>query len=273
MKDLPPSLNPSLVQLATNAPAYSGSSYEHADCNPYVFPTEAAHPVPCWYGSSSPSAPVVVIFGDSFVGNWIPALDLVAQRLKYRIADFEYDSCVTSFVNVIPVPAPLPITSACATWHAQLPSSVVPLHPKAIIAASGASDWGAANTSWLTGMKLAFSKLNPSGKAVEILLGTGPHLTVVAPACLSAYVSNMQHCTFKYTNSSNFQKALNRDTLAIKSVGVHLVKTYQWLCYSQACPLVVGNSDVFVDGDHLSVVYSKYLNVLLGEALKPLLKL
>ena len=272
-KSLPANLTPSLIQLAGGASHFAGSSYEHANCNPYVYPSEAAHPQPCWYGSKIATAPVIVIFGDSFVGNWIPALDLIGQHLKYRVADFEFDSCITPFVDTIGGPVVIPVAPACATWHAQLAGSVVPLHPKAIIAANGSSSWGSADTSWLAGMKTAFTKLNPKGTSVQILLGTGPHLSTPSPACLSAYSSNLQHCTFHYSSTSEFQKALNRDAQAASTVGVHVVKTFQWVCLSRACPMAVASATVFVDSDHLSVVYSKYLYLLLQSSLKPLLSL
>ena len=270
---LPSSLNPTLADVASAPFPYEGASYQHQNCNPYASPSEAAHPNPCWYGSPNLTKPVVVIFGDSFVGNWIPALDVVGQKLGFRIASFEFSGCDTPNVAATVGSAFTPAqVAACNLWHTTLPKEVVALHPQAIVAANGATDWGVpGDRTWMTGMKFEFTRMNPHGTATQILLGTGPHLDTWAPSCLAANSASVQNCTFHYASSSNFQSALNRDVSAVKLLHVHLVPTYQWICVSGACPVIVGSTLAFVDADHFSTVYSLQMSVLLQAALKPLI--
>lgn len=268
---LPGGLHPSIAELDGNSAAYAGSSYEHANCDPYEYPSETSHPQPCWYGSKLSTAPVIVIFGDSFVGNWVPALDLIGRRLNFRIADFEFDSCVTPFVEMVAGRAVVPVSNVCKAWHRHLPSSVVPLHARAVIAASGSASWGTGDANWTAGLRIAFSMLNPKRSSVQILIGTGPHLANAAPACLSGFATKIQTCTYRYSPTGNYQHALARDATAAQTVGVHLIRTQPWICYGRSCPEVVGDIDVYVDTEHLSVAYSKFLNLVLQSSLAPLI--
>ena len=273
IQTVPSGLSPTLVQVASAPFPFEGASYQHTNCNPYSNPSEATHPNPCWYGSLVATAPIVVLFGDSFVGNWIPALDIVGQKLGFRIASFEFSGCdtpdVTATVGSAFTPAQV---AACNLWHSTLPKEVASLHPKAIIAANGAPDWGTpGDSSWISGMKYEFSKMNPKGLSAQILLGTGPHLTSSAPACLAASFTSVQKCTYHFTLTSNFAKALARDASAVKLVHVHLVPTYQWVCVSAACPMIINSTLVFVDTDHLSTNFSLQMSSLLTAALRPLL--
>lgn len=57
----------------------------------------------------------------------------------------------------------------------------------------------------------------------------------------------------------------------IRGLKVHLIPTYQWICFHDVCPAVIGNIGVYTDEDHLTTSISTYLCVMLEKALTPLL--
>jgi hypothetical protein len=269
---LPSNLNPTLSQVGSNSYAYQGSSYQHTWCNPFGTLSQASHPTPCWYGSKVATAPIIAIFGDSYVGNWMPALNVFGVKQGFRVAGFEFAGCNAPLVTSTPFAGfDAAHAAACNLWHKTLPPVVAKMKPRAIIAANGLPDWGATRDKvWLSGLKLIFAKMNPNKTSVQILMGDGPRLGVSAPACLAAYSSSVSSCNFHYGATSNYQLALNRDAAAITQVGLHLIPTFQWICLNRACPMVVTNTLTFADSDHLTTAYSLQLQVLFQARLKPL---
>jgi SGNH domain (fused to AT3 domains) len=267
---LPSGLTPSLAAIASEGPIpFLGVSFLNSSCGS-GYGTDATDPKPCWFGPTSAKR-TIVLFGDSFVGSWIPALNIVATSLRYRLAVFEFSGCVTPFLNLAPSPGfPEAEVQLCAEWHKNLPASVKKLKPSAVIAANGSPDWGrTANQLWVTGMKLAFKELTAGTKAHKILLGSGPHLASSAPECLSANPTAIQDCTLSYrpTASDFFGAALIRDKAGAKASGAVLVPTVQWFCAKDRCPVVVGKRLVYIDANHATIVYSEYLSTVLRQAL------
>lgn len=271
---LPSNLVPSLSDLA-NTNAVQGSSYLHDSCDPYVVNGEAKDPTPCWYGLTS-SKRTVVIFGDSFVGNWMPALNLVGKALGFRVAEFSFVGCNTPFVSPSGPGAGFDENDvkACISFHDNLPNAVNKLDPIAVIAADGAPSWGAAaNPVFIAGLDTAFNDMTTSTDApIRILMGTGPHLVEAAPSCLASHPSDIRRCNFTYSAGSDYSASLARDEASVKGAKVNLIPTYQWICLDNTCPAVIGNVDVYADTDHFTIAMSDYLSVILQKALSPLLR-
>jgi hypothetical protein len=273
-KALPSVLTPTLQHLSSNPFAQEGTvTYVNPSCDPYNHPSEAANPQPCWFGATKKADPVIVIYGDSFVGNWMPALDSAGKALGFRVAEFEFKGCFTSFTPSSTGPGfDSSLVAACNEWHSTLPPAVVRLHPKVIMAANGTPVWRVAQAAWLAGMQLAFKELNPKGVSVDVLVGTGIHLVTPAPECLAANTTDIQTCTFKYTASSDTQQSFERDAAVAASIKhLHLMKTYQWVCHEDACPLVVSHLIVYADDKHVTIAYSAYLSRVFLGALRSIL--
>jgi hypothetical protein len=273
LESLPTDLIPSISQLS-NSNEVQGSSYLHQSCDPYVVNSQAANPVPCWYGAKTAKR-TVVIFGDSFVGNWIPALDVAGKALGFRVAEFSFVGCNTTFVNPSGPETGFDENEvkACIAFHANLPRSVKRLNPVAVIAADGALSWGTGGDPlFIAGLNTAFNEMATAvNHPVRILLGTGPHLSESAPTCLATHPSSIERCNFTYSTGSPLSATLSRDNATVLGAKVHLIPTYQWICFHDTCPAVIGNIDVYADEDHLTTSISTYLSVLLEKALTPLL--
>jgi len=273
-KALPKVLTPTLQQLSSNPYAQQGTvTYVKPSCDPYTYPSEAANPQPCWFGATKKTDPVIAIYGDSFVGNWMPALDSAGKAVGFRVAEFEFKGCFTSFTPSSTEPGfDANLVAACNQWHSTLPSAVVRLHPKVIMAANGTPVWRVAQAAWLAGMQLAFKELNPKGTSAGILIGTGIQLTTPAPECLAANTTDIQSCTFQYTATSDTQQSFERDAAVAASIKhLHLMTTYQWVCQKDACPLIVSHLIVYADDKHVTIAYSEYLSRVFLVALRSIL--
>jgi hypothetical protein len=257
--------------------ALQGTAYLKRNCDPYNYLSEVSDPKPCIYGSMNAKR-TIVIFGDSFVGNWLPALDIVGKSLGYRIAAFEFAGCITSFVQSTPGSTLTAYDRACDEWHNRLPASVRALKPVAILAANGTLSWGVGgDPSWIQGIQKAFNEMTTtSPHTIRVLISISPHLASPAPSCLAAYASSIQKCTATYVpgklGSGLFSASLVRDQNAAAAAKATLLPTVQWFCVKDRCPAVVGNVLVYADEDHTTIAYSKYLSSVLLTALSPILQ-
>jgi SGNH domain (fused to AT3 domains) len=275
---LPGNLNPSLGATLANEYAVGGAAYASAACSPYGNLAEAAHPVPCYYGNLK-ATKNIVIFGDSFALNWIPALDLFGKTYGYKVAMFSFSGCVAAFVPSGPAGPGFDQAhvNACDLFHRTLPAAVRPLHPVAIIVGNGTPSLGTAtDTKWLTGLKAAYDQMStPTNHPIRVFMGSSPHLSYMGPSCLASHPGAISSCSMKYLTSTTgawyYAGSLIRDQRAATIAGANVIPTVQWFCYQTRCPLVVSNKLVYIDADHLSIVYSLYLSTVFAQVLNVIL--
>jgi hypothetical protein len=252
--------------------SFQGTSLLKPSCDPYSYPKEVFHPRPCIYGSTSAKR-TIVIFGDSFVGNWLPALNDVGKSLGYRVAVFEFVGCITSFVS--------PSTGTiqeCNEWHAHLPAAVRAQKPVAILTTTGDLSWGVTgDPGWIQGIEEAFSEMTTDAPdTIRVLISISPHLPASAPTCLASYSSSIQKCDLTYhpglLGGGLYSASLVRDQKAAAAAHAIFLPTVQWFCVRDRCPAVIRNLLVYADADHITTVYSEYLWKVLQEALIPILR-
>jgi hypothetical protein len=277
-RSLPESLTPSLTDTeGQNVYSIQGTSFLKQSCDPYNFMKEALDPKPCIYGSVSAKR-TIVIFGDSFVGNWLPALNDAGKNLGYRIAAFEFAGCITSFVPPTPGVRLTAFARACDEWHAHLPAAVQAQRPALILAANGTPSWGVqGDLSWIQGIQRAFKEMTTaSPDTTRVIVSISPHLPEPAPSCLASYFSSIQKCNLTYKPGvlglGLFSASLIRDRNAALASHAILLSTVQWFCLKDRCPAVVKNLLVYADADHVTTVYSEYLSRVLQKALVSILR-
>jgi hypothetical protein len=245
-------------------------------CGPYGHLEQVEHPSACYVGKLS-SKRTIAIFGDSMALNWIPALDTVAKDLGFKVAMYSFSGCVAA--HSISGPAgpgwDQAHVNACMRWHDTLPVAIKQLRPEAVIVANGTPSLGYdTDTKWLAGLKLEFDLMETSTyHPKRIMMGFTPHLSWNVPACLATHRSAINECTMNYspTEAYGYGASLRRDQRAVSLANVTLVPAARWFCFKGSCPVVLGSTLIFVDGDHTTKRFSLHLAPALEAALKPLL--
>jgi hypothetical protein len=280
---LPTTLTPTLAQIATDSGQYNaqGSSLG-AKCDPYGNPALLTKPVPCILGATT-SSKVVVVFGDSNAGNWLPALDYAMSKLGYKLDAFIFPGCTSQILppGVVPTKAP---KASCAPYHANLPAAVIAVHPLALISAQLGMDGGGANaadwTAYGNAWKYTFDLLSGGSKSIKrIIMGTTPNMggSTNMGQCVAVHPTQViSTCSPSYFPTGNYewnyQQYLNRDATAASVAGATLVPSFKWFCqYGQPgrnyCPTVIKNYLVYVDQDHVSIAYMDYIAPIVTQAL------
>mgnify|MGYP006276567723 CR=1 FL=1 len=257
---VPDPLTPTIAEIAVNeANTYSDLSLLKSNCNPFLNTALVDAPAPC-VGGDTTSSKVVVLVGDSHVGNWFGVLSTVLLSRHEKLNAFAFPSCPTAEVAGYSVN--LLRWRDCSTWHRHLDAVVRSIHPVAIMAVSGPGFLTTYSTStWAADMAKEFKGMTRGLTGVQtILIGTTPSLLHHAPACVAAHSASLQKCTYNYRSTkSQYRKLLVRDAAIVRASKAQYLATTPWFCESFRCPVVVANTLVYVDADHISSAYAERL--------------
>ncbi len=260
---LPADLTPSLQDFDNSSQGYnfSGPAFFSA-CDAYDQPARQTNPFPCIFGDTQ-STKIIVLVGDSDIGNWAPALDLGLKSAGYRLDVFGFAGCLTPDIsynssndgNTDPRASP----ADCNTWHAALGPAILALNPIAVIAAAASDHYGLISKStWIAGFDKLFAETT-TPSTVRILMGLSPVLPEAAPTCLSTH-PDPQTCSIHYVSGTGaYGVYLARDPQIAVSAHAKLIPSTPWLCDDGDCPPVIGKYLVYADTYHLTIAFSQFI--------------
>jgi hypothetical protein len=268
VESLPSDLTPSLSSVQTESGYWSALSTDYVNnyCNAWNTPSLRTNPAACFYGDLS-SNRTVILYGDSNAANWAPAADVAATRLGLRLALVAMPGCAPGFMSYSSSQVAFP--QRCETWHAHLAPLARRLDPIAVLLVST----GFVRRSpqgWPAAVNKAFEVMSGgNAKAKRIVVGTSPHFQDPVPQCLASYPAAVQTCDINYSTSTSLHaRDLARDAQVAAASHATLLHTDRWLCSKNLCSPIVNDMMVYLDRDHFSIVYSKWLSGVFGAALK-----
>jgi len=271
---------PSSTASTKYSDIYSGASYLRSSCNPYVFPVQAKAPKPCWYGDLK-AKKLIVIFGNSSVGNWIPALDVAGKGLGYRVAEFSFLGCSAAYgwSSQVRPDWSATLVSACDMWHKVLPGVINRLRPDVLMVSEiGTSHSGGTATEqpYFDALKQEVLPMTTGLPALRgIIVQASPMFPQPVPACVMSHPSKLQACTLPYTpgvlGNGLYSAAMLKDSGAANALKFSLLDTNSFFCTQNKCPAFVSHIFVMADQDHVTVQYSLYLAQLFQAKLSALL--
>jgi SGNH domain (fused to AT3 domains) len=264
---LPSDLIPSLASVQSESGYWGALSTDYINnyCNAWNTPSLRTSPAACFYGDLS-SKRTVILYGDSNAANWAPAADGALTRLKLRLALIAMPGCAPGFMSYLS--SQVAFTQRCETWHAHLAPLVRRLHPMAVLLVS-AGFVRPSPRGWPAAVNKAFEVLSGgNAKAKRIVVGTSPHFQAPVPQCLASYPGAVQTCDINYSKSTSLRaQDLARDAQVAAASHAILMPTAQWLCSEDLCSPIVHDMMVYLDRDHFSIVYSKWLSGVFQAAL------
>jgi hypothetical protein len=227
-----------------------------------------AHPKPCVGGDLS-SSTTIVIFGDSAVGNWTPALRAAGKIHHWRIASLQYEGCMVAFLDSE--------SEKCQSFHRRLPATIAALHPQVVIGVGGTTSYGADfDASFVQGVADAIGAVravSPSSKFV--VWGTSPLLPLAGPACVLARPTSVNTCGVPFrseeTAPRTFGATATRDWRAARLAKAKFVPVDRLFCANSWCPVVVDHTLVYIDTMHISERYSLSLEPLVSSTITSVL--
>jgi SGNH domain (fused to AT3 domains) len=244
-------------------------------CDAYGSTKQIAHPTPCIDGNPH-GTKVIVLVGDSNVGNWSPGLSLGLSKTPYQLDVFSFAGCPTSDIKYSSSDYIGTSPSSCNQWHANIISEIKKLSPVAIVTASSGIGPQYDPTSWENGYNTLFLRASGGRSSVKrIVMGTSPYFPTPPPTCLSRHPSSPLQCLLLSSTSTivgPYASYGDRDSAVAKASGATLINTSSLFCDDGKCPAEVAGTVTFADNDHVTAAYAKEISGPLTSALLDALK-
>ena len=272
---VPPDLTPTLEEGSNDtqpgAPRYQIQAPAGGNCSD--LPVSGLVPAfqPCVFDAGAPpTAPSIMLIGNSRALMWSRSVLALATRLGYRFGFVQHEGC--SMVRV-EENSPSDAAVECKTWEDAAINWVNQQNPAVVLVASGPdlnSEWklnGKTLTpaELTTGYAAALQELAAPGRKVFVL-GDVPALKEDAPRCLAANESSALKCATAASEaiSADENKA---GVDAAQQAGAGYVNLTPWLCTEDLCPAIIGRYLAYRDQRHLTTAFTEALSPVLEQAI------
>lgn len=223
----------------------------------------------CAMGDTA-STRTVALVGDSNSAMWSPAFRQVAQQRHWRLESLTKAGC-----PLMDLPISMPYLhreyTECMQWRAQIVPRLRAEHPRLVIVDMwrryGASyGYPAGFTSydpaWIDSLSRLVHQLREIGAKV-LVLGPTPYPGSVVPICLSGHLDDAAVCSPPRSAAVN-GAGIAAEAAATKAGGGQYADVTELFCTADRCPVIVGNTLVYVDHVHVTVEYSRLLSPVIG---------
>jgi len=205
----------------------------------------------CTIGDTA-SDDVVVLFGDSHVGTWVPAFNTFGEQEHFRVVVFEMLGCAPYDIDQTSSGADF--ADECASYRTWAISQIAKLHPDTVVLGAhgfgGLESTGQSRTSqWYDGVAHTVRAVRPSTDRV-VVLGDVPERSTDPTQCVTDPRHLERDCLDDDSTDDTASNVVTRS--AATATGADYVDVVPLVCVDHECPLVVGRTLVYTDGDHLA---------------------
>jgi peptidoglycan/LPS O-acetylase OafA/YrhL len=222
--------------------------------------TAASQP-PCVFGDPTGTSTVALV-GDSHAAAWYPAVEPLAQQRHWRLDVLAKSTC--PFLLDLPIRSPYlgREFTECEQWRTTVLGRLQADRPSLVLLAMSrryGADFAftAYDASWQAAVTRTVSTLHALGATV-LVLGPVPDPGSWAPACLSDHLDSATACTPDRTAAVDAQ-GVAAEEAATRAGGGRYADLADLFCTADTCPLIVGNTLVYRDDNHVTVRYASVL--------------
>ena len=255
----------------------------------------------CAYGVPAADAKATVaVVGDSKAAQWLPALQVLAERYSWRVEVYTKSACPAS---TVPVSNAGKVYETCSEFNRQVRKRLTEKPVDLVFTVSGrgsaisgrdkSGSVKVSDAALSAGLQQTWRVWERAGSKVLVVSDTPKPVDpeddtdiFEVPPCVEDHLDQLTACTFDRTQGVDLggfptqEKALRsagaRDlTPALRGAKVgrratpdiSYVDIIPWVCPTGTCPAVIGNVLVYRNGSHLTKTYVETLTPLLQKAL------
>jgi hypothetical protein len=259
---VPSNLDPPFADLEAEQKAYMGNGCLRA-------PTQGGQPE-CATGDTA-STTTVALVGDSHATIWNPAFQQAATQRHWRLETLAKAACPlmdlpvnNSFRRLVE------LFEHCGEWRGQIVARLRAEHPRLVVVSAfrgyggdeSLTGFHAYDPAWIESLTRLVQQLRGTGAKV-LVLGPVPDPHFDVPTCLSAHLDDVTACVPRRSKAVN-ESGIAAESAAAKAGGGHYADLTDLFCTRDRCPVIVGNTLVYVDSSHLTFEYSRLLAPVMG---------
>lgn len=228
---------------------------------------DVGHPE-CVTGDAS-SDTTVALVGDSHAAMWFPAFDRLSEDRRWRLETLARAGC-----PLLELPIESPVLhreyTECHRWRTEIISRLSDAPPDLVVLSSwrgyGSPGWPSGFTSydsaWLESLTQMVRRWSDVGSHV-LVLGPIPDPQSVVPVCVSDHLDDASACA--PTRSTAIDAAgIAAEAAAVEAGGGRYVDLTDLFCTADRCPVIIGNTLVYFDRNHVSLEYARTLAPAMG---------
>lgn len=222
-------------------------------------------PISCVYGDTT-SAFTVVLFGDSHMQQWLPALAAPARDHRWKVVTFLKSACPVGDVPVRHWFAPYAAYPECDRWRARVLEALQQLRPAVVVVSqwnehvhsTRQQPWESQTVNaWGDGLRRVAAQLGHLGAAVLLIADTPAGTRDPIDCLIHAAGPNLgaQSCALP-RRSAVRQEVIDVEREAMAVVARHAVMDFSTvICRGDDCPVFVDGIVRYRDRNHLSATY------------------
>jgi hypothetical protein len=214
----------------------------------------------CTFGKFAHPVETVALIGDSHIGHYFAAFEVLAKQLHWNVITYVRSECTGTGDGEVVVPGRPDDQAPCAEWGQKATAAIIANHHIDAVFTSGFESvyrYGSKQTALgPTPYVNEWSKFIKAGIDVYPIRDTpGPFLDV--PTCLETDKS-VQACSLPESTGVKSDPMIT----AVKVLGsshVHLLNLTSQFCSNAVCPPFIGGVVVYFDMSHVTTTYSRSL--------------
>ncbi|WP_435405782.1 acyltransferase family protein [Mycolicibacterium parafortuitum] len=262
LKAVPANLNPPLSEAAADQNGILFGGCMRLD-------TESGQPE-CSFADTT-SEITVALVGDSHAAMWTPAFQQLAAERHWRLVMMAKAGCplldvpVAKYLNRI-----VEAFRHCEQWRDEILDRLRSERPQLIVVSMSRmqfeGSWKAGfrpyDAIWLDRLTQLVRQLRETGAEV-LVLGPTPGAKAAVADCLSSHLDEVDNCIPTRSSAIN-ELGSSAESIATANGGGHYADLTDLFCTTDRCPVIVGNTLVYFDSNHLTLAYSRHLAPAMG---------
>ncbi|HWS94527.1 MAG TPA: SGNH hydrolase domain-containing protein, partial [Mycobacterium sp.] len=219
----------------------------------------------CATGDTASPATVVLV-GDSHAAMWEPAFQKVAQQRHWRVETLAKVTCPLQELHIASPYLGREYTE-CEQWRGQIVGRLGAEHPRLVVLDMSrryGADFGftSYDRAWIDTLGRTVAQLRSFGATV-LVLGPVPDPHSSVPTCLSGHLDDATACAPTRSVALN-GSGIAAEQAATTGSGGHYADLTDLFCTADRCPVIVGNTLVFRDDNHVTTEYAQLLTPVVG---------
>lgn len=213
------------------------------------------------------SPTTVALVGDSHAAMWQPALEPIASQRHWRLQTMSKVLCP---LMELPINSPYlgRTFTECEKWRGDVLARLATQRPALIVVDMSrryGADFGftSYDQAWLDGLTRLVQRLRATGAGV-LVLSQVPDPQSTVPTCVSAHMDDATACAPARADGLD-DAGIAAEAAATSAGGGQYVELSDLFCTADRCPVIVGNTLVFRDDNHVTTEYANVVAPLLAE--------
>jgi SGNH domain (fused to AT3 domains) len=204
--------------------------------------------------------------GDSHAAMWNPAFQQVAEQRHWRLVTMAKVTCPLQELHITSPYLGREYTE-CEQWRADIMARMKAEHPRLVVLSISrryGADFGftAYDPAWIDTLGRTVAQLRSNGATV-LVLGPAPDSGSSVPACLSGHLDDATACAPTRSVAVN-DGGIAAEQAATSGAGGHYADLTDLFCAADRCPMIVDNTLVFRDDNHVTTEYAQLLAPVIG---------